>query len=91
MKRKSSEFRREAVKEPFELELDDGGTVVFRDPSEMSSEDAFRAAKSSDPEEALRLLLGHDWVVFWQEWRHRPVGELTDLNKAVGEHYDAGE
>ena len=37
-RRKSSDFRQQATKEPYELELDSGEIVVFLDPNQIANE-----------------------------------------------------
>lgn len=104
-RRKSSEYRREATAEPFELELDgrneDGSPVVivFGDPNDMENETAFDLAIEENPRESLRKMLlrktveGREddwqWRAFWAEWRTRKVGELNDLLADVMSHYGA--
>lgn len=86
--RKSSEYRREATKrEPFELELEDGGLVAFKDPNALDTKSAFDLAETDNPREICQILLGDDYQSFWAEWRKRPVEETNALIGDAMEHY----
>jgi hypothetical protein len=94
--RKSSEYRRVATKEPFDLELDgrheDGSPILVRfiDPQDHTNEDAFQLARKTDAEDQVRSMLSDDdWLLFWAEWRTRTTGELNDLLEDVMEYYGA--
>jgi hypothetical protein len=99
MRRTSRSFRKEATRDPFELELeppevagpdDETPFVTFRDPGKLPAESAFDMARMNDPEVMLRKLLSEDdFATFWAEWRTRPVDELNDLIDDVMEHYGA--
>lgn len=89
-RRKSSDFRREATRDLFELELDSGDVVTFSDPNRLPSQDAFTLYRESDPERQLRALLNDDdWGKFWDEYRERPVDETNALSESVQSHYGA--
>lgn len=92
--RKSSEYRRVATKEPFDLELDgrhgDGSPIVVRfiDPQTHKNSDAFEMARVTDPEEQVRSFLSEDdWLLFWAEWADRTTGDLNMLIEDVQEYY----
>lgn len=90
VRRKSSGYHREATKEPFELELENGTVVTFKNPNTLPTENAFDLARETDPERSLRVLLGDDdWAKFWDEYRHRPVSETNALTEDVMAFYGA--
>lgn len=89
MARKSSSFRKEATRTPYELELEDGTTVVFGDPNRLTTKSAFELAKEEDPEKILRLLLGKDFDALWAEFSERPVDETNALIEDAMEFYGA--
>lgn len=104
VRRKSSSYKYEATREPFELELDardDDGqprVVVFTDPNSLETEGAFDLAMQENPKRSLQTMLdnadGSDsgqWALFWPEWRTKPVGALNELLSDVMEHYGADQ
>lgn len=89
-RRKSSDFRQQATKEPYELELESGETVVFLDPNQMETESSFDLSREDDPERALRLMIKEgDWGKFWAEYRTRPQGETNATLEDAMEYYGA--
>lgn len=88
MARKSSEFRKEATKFPYELELEDGSTVTFQDPNRLSTKSAFELSEAN-PKDALKLLLGKDFAKFWEEFSERPAEETNAVLEDVMEWYGA--
>ncbi|MCA1671186.1 MAG: hypothetical protein LC799_02905 [Actinobacteria bacterium] len=89
-RRKSSSFRQEALKEPYELELDTGEVVVFLDPNQLPTKSAFDLAREDDPERALRMMIRDgDWDKFWAEYRTRPQGETNATLEDAMEYYGA--
>ena len=87
-RKKSSSFRQQATKEPYELELDSGEIVVFLDPNQMETESSFDLAREDDPERALRLMIREgDWDKFWAEYRTRPQGETNATLEDAMEYY----
>jgi hypothetical protein len=101
-RRKLSEYRSEAIAEPFEIELDarhEDGTaivVVFADPNTLECETAFDLAMEENPRKSLQTMLRtqHEgdpdyWPDFWAEWRSRRMGDLNALLGDVMAHYGA--
>jgi hypothetical protein len=87
--RKSSEYRRESKRELFQIELDNGTLVTFADPNRLDTEAAYRLADSASPKANLQALLGDEFDVFWNEYRHHPVEECEAVVEDVLEHYGA--
>jgi len=94
MRKNRRDFKQEVIRAPYELELDippvDGKpiAVTFRDPSTLTTRSAFQLARTTDPEEQIRLLLSaEDFAAFWSEWADAPIGETNALLEDVLEHY----
>lgn len=88
--RKSDFYKREARKEPFQVELDNGEVVTFKNPNRLPTHSAFDLATTTDPHEVCQILLGDDFEPFWAEWRDRPMDETDALIDDVMDHYGAG-
>lgn len=89
MPRRSKDFRREATRVPYELELDNGTEVIFQDPNRLTTRSAFELSREEDPEKVLRILLGKDFDAFWTEWAEFPVDQTNALIEDVMSHYGA--
>jgi len=87
MARKSSDFRREATKLPYQLELENGETVTFQDPNRLTTRSAFELAAERDPEKVLRTLLGKDFTTFWAEFGERPAEETNAVIEDATSYY----
>lgn len=88
-RRKSSEYRTQATKEPFEVELEDGTVVTLADPNRLGAASAFELANERDPKRVLELLLGEDFPAFWAEFASRPTQEVNELIDDSMSHYGA--
>lgn len=91
MPRKSRDFRREATRVPYELELDDGNVVTFQDPNRLTTRSAFELTREEDPEKVLGILLGKDFDGFWREWGEYPVDQTNALIEDVMSYYGADQ
>lgn len=93
MRKSRRDYKKEASREVFELDLDDpveGGPtfVTFKDPNRLESESAFDIARMNDAELSIRSLLSEDdYPPFWAEWRKAPIEELNALLEDVQQHY----
>lgn len=89
MPRRSADFRREATKIPYDMELEDGRVVVFQDPNRLTTRSAFELAKEQDPEVVLKKLLGSHFDAFWSEFGDRPQDETNAVIEDVMTYYGA--
>lgn len=93
MRRSSRHYKKEATRDPFELELEnpvEGGPeyVTFIDPGRIDTESSFDLARMGDSEMMLRKMLSdEDFPAFWAEWRKKPIDETNELIEDVLKHY----
>jgi hypothetical protein len=94
MRKTRRDFKKEAVREPFELDLEnppEGGPefITFRDPNKLETDDAF-LLDLMRPAEVFQLLLSdEDYKLWWEEWRAAPIEETNALLEDVQKHYGA--
>ncbi|MFD9893324.1 hypothetical protein ACFWY9_28600 [Amycolatopsis sp. NPDC059027] len=88
---KSDRYRKSTTTEPFQLDLAPEGEpeklVTFKDPNRLPLEDSFAIFDDDNPRRTLETLLGEDFPIFWEEWRHHPVDELGALLEDVKTHF----
>lgn len=98
MRKSRRNYAQESRRTPFELTLDsvevepgaEAAFVTFKDPNKLETADAFALARSSDPEQQIRLLLSvEDFDRFWSEWATAPIDETNALLEDVLDHYGA--
>lgn len=85
---KSSQFRKEATRAKFEVELEDGTVVTFRDVNKLPTASAFDIA-TMPPKDIFKTLLGDDFDPFWAEFGDRPQDETMAVLEAAMTHYGA--
>lgn len=88
---KAERFLDHRTAEPFILELDEetGARVTFKDPNRLPVRVAFQLQTEADenPQAYLEALLGDDFEAFWAVWGDYPTDAVTNLIKAVTDHF----
>lgn len=85
-RRKSTDYKVEATRELFELELETGDVVTFRDPNKLETESVWH----SDPSlEAWykTMLSERDHEKWWNEYKAKPQEETVALQADVMAHF----
>lgn len=81
---KSSTYRREATRDLFELELDNGAVVVFQDPNKLPTGSVWELNRNETLEGWYQTLLSEaDYKQWWDEYEHRPQEETVALQVDV--------
>lgn len=90
---KNERFLDHRTTEPFQLDISKDGEgerlVTFKDPNRLPIRVAFELQEKAEenPSYFLEALLGDDFDAFWAVWGEFPSDALTNLVKAVTEHF----
>lgn len=94
MRRSIADFRKEAAKELYELELSDGTVAVVRPSSDLSIEDGIASSRwiteqdgPSPLERQMRTMLGDNYEQFWDDMKSQPRYVLDAFVAEVDAHY----
>lgn len=90
---KNERFLDHRTTEAFQLDISAEGEperlVTFADPNRLPIEKAFELQTDADEKPTLffEALLGEDFEAFWDVWRKLPADAVTNLVKAVTDHF----